>query len=575
MKKLLCYLKPYRAACSLGPLLKLAEATLELLVPFVIMYIVDRGVSGNDRPLILRCTLLLIGMGLVGLLFSVSAQYFSAKAAVGFSSRIREALFSHIQSLGYREIDQLGQSTLITRLTSDVNQIQTAVNLTLRLFLRSPFIVFGAMIMAFCIDAGSALIFAVVIPVLFAAVFAILLTGIPLYKKVQNRLDGIVSRTRQNLTGARTLRALCLEDSETAEFREKNEELDASQRFVGRISALLNPLTYVLINAAIIVLIYRGALRVNYGSLSQAAVLALYNYMSQILIELIKLANLIISITRGSACANRVASVLDCRPSLTVSEDTSPMDPEAGIVFSHVSFRYTANGDNALNDVSFTVKPGETVGVIGGTGSGKSTLVQLLCRFYEPTEGEILFNGRRLSSYPSEELLTGIGVVPQYTALFHGTVRSNLLFGKEDASEDEMWQALTTAQAADFVREKPRGLDAPVEQGGLNFSGGQRQRLTIARALIRKPSLLILDDSSSALDYRTDLAFRHALRSLSCRPTVFLVSQRIAALNSADKIIVLDEGNLVGIGTAEELLRTCDVFREICASQRRQDGDAA
>ncbi len=570
MIKLLRYMKGYGKECLLGPLLKLAEATLELLVPYVILAIINNGIAGNDKSYIVYATLILVGMGFLGLLFSVAAQFFSAKAAVGFSSRVREALFRHVQSLSYKEIDGLGRSTLITRLTSDMNQVQTGVNLALRLFLRSPFIVFGAMIMAFTIDKEAALTFVVVIPILAIVVFGIMLAGIPLYKKVQSRLDAILFKTRENLTGVRMLRALCKEDEETEDFGEKNDILNRSQKFVGRISAIMNPLTYVIINLAIAFLMYKGAVKVEHGVLTQGAVLALYNYMSQILVELIKLANLIITITKGVACANRVEAVLETQPSLETKPEVRSERDDLAVEFDGVSFRYGKGGENALTDISFTARHGQTVGIIGGTGSGKSTLVNLLCRFYEAGEGTVFVDGRNVDSYPAEELLAKIGIVPQKATLFRGTVRSNMAFGKDNVTDAEIWEALDAAQAKAFVEKKEGGLDAPVEQFGRNLSGGQRQRLTVARALVRKPSILILDDSSSALDYATDLALRRAIKALDYDPTVFIVSQRASTLRGADLIVVLDEGNAVGIGTHDELYETCDVYREICDSQTKR-----
>ncbi len=563
-------MKGYGKECLLGPLLKLAEASLELLVPYVILAIVNNGIGNGDKSYIVYATLILVGMGFLGLLFSVAAQYFSAKAAVGFSSRVREALFRHVQSLSYKEIDGLGRSTLITRLTGDMNQVQTGVNLALRLFLRSPFIVFGAMIMAFTIDKEAALTFVVVIPVLAVVVFGIMLAGIPLYKKVQSRLDAILFKTRENLTGVRMLRALCKEDEETEDFGEKNDLLNRSQKFVGRISAIMNPLTYVIINLAIAFLMYKGAVKVEYGLLTQGAVLALYNYMSQILVELIKLANLIITITKGVASANRVEAVLETKPSLAVKPEILSDNKDLAVEFRNVSFRYGRGGENALSDISFAVRHGQTVGIIGGTGSGKSTLVNLLCRFYEAGEGTVFVDGRNVDSYPSEELLAKIGIVPQKATLFRGTVRSNMAFGKEKVTDDEIWEALDAAQAKDFVEKKEGMLDAPVEQFGRNLSGGQRQRLTVARALVRKPQILILDDSSSALDYATDLALRRAIKELDYDPTVFIVSQRASTLRGADLIVVLDEGEAVGIGSHDELYESCDVYREICDSQTKQ-----
>lgn len=568
MKKLLKYMKGYGRECFLGPLLKLLEASLELLVPYVIFDIINTGIVNDDRGYIVGKMFILIGMGLAGLLFSVAAQYFSAKAAVGFSSKVREALFAHIMRLGYPEIDKTGKSTFITRLTSDINQVQTGINLTLRLFLRSPFIVFGAMICAFTIDKSSAMVFVGVIPVLALVVFAIMLSTIPLYRKVQQKLDVILSKTRENLSGVRMLRALCKEDEEISEFGEKNNDLNHAQKFVGKISALMNPLTYVIINAAIVVLIYTGALRVNEGILTQAAIIALYNYMSQILVELIKLANLIITITKAVACGNRVAAVLETEPSMTVQPETFGDDRHT-VEFRDVSFRYSSGAENALSDIDFTADPGQTIGIIGGTGSGKTTLVNLICRFYDATGGEVLVDGKNVRSYDFPTLRNKVGIVPQGSSLFRGDVRSNIKFGNENAGDDEIWAALEAAQAKGFVSEKPGQLDFEIEQGGKNLSGGQRQRLTVARALVRRPEILILDDSSSALDYATDLALRHAIKNLDYKPVIFIVSQRASTLRGSDKIIVLDEGKAVGMGTHDGLYDSCPVYREICDSQTK------
>ena len=568
MKKLLKYMKGYGRECFLGPLLKLLEAALELLVPYVIFDIINTGIVNDDRGYIVGKMFILIGMGLAGLLFSVAAQYFSAKAAVGFSSKVREVLFAYIMRLGYPEIDKTGKSTFITRLTSDINQVQTGINLTLRLFLRSPFIVFGAMICAFTIDKSSAMVFVGVIPVLALVVFSIMLSTIPLYRKVQQKLDVILSKTRENLSGVRMLRALCKEDEEISEFGEKNNELNHAQKFVGKISALMNPLTYVIINAAIVVLIYTGALRVNEGILTQAAIIALYNYMSQILVELIKLANLIITITKAVACGNRVAAVLETEPSMTVQPETFGDDRHT-VEFRDVSFRYSSGGENALSDIDFTADPGQTIGIIGGTGSGKTTLVNLICRFYDATGGEVLVDGKNVKSYDFPTLRNKVGIVPQGSSLFRGDVRSNIKFGNENAGDDEIWAALEAAQAKGFVSEKPGQLDFEIEQGGKNLSGGQRQRLTVARALVRRPEILILDDSSSALDYATDLALRHAIKNLDYKPVIFIVSQRASTLRGSDKIIVLDEGKAVGMGTHDGLYDSCPVYREICDSQTK------
>ncbi len=569
MKKLLIYMRGYKRECILGPLLKLMEASLELMVPYVILDIINTGIENGDKAYIMGKTFLLVGMGFAGLIFSVAAQYFSAKAAVGFSSRVRAVLFSHIMNLGYPEIDKTGKSTFITRLTSDINQVQSGVNLTLRLFLRSPFIVFGAMICAFTIDADAAFVFVVAIPILAAVIFAIMLVTIPLYKKVQQKLDVILSKTRENLSGVRMLRALCKEKEEISDFEVRNNELNRAQKFVGKISALMNPLTYVIINAAIVVLIYTGALKVQYGVLSQAAVIALYNYMSQILVELIKLANLIITITKAVACGNRVEAVLETTASIESIPENVKVRNEHTVEFRNVSFRYHEGGENSLSEISFWADSGQTVGIIGGTGSGKTTLINLICRFYDAAEGEIFGDGNTVKSYDLSELRKKIGIVPQGAALFRGTVRSNICFGKDEESDEEIWEALEAAQARNFVEQKPGGLDFQIEQGGKNLSGGQRQRLTVARALVRKPRILILDDSSSALDYATDLALRHAVKNLDYNPVIFIVSQRASALRGSDKIIVLDEGRAVGVGTHDQLYDTCSVYREICDSQSK------
>ena len=566
MKKLLKHFKNYKFECFFGPFLKLLEATLELLVPYVILNIINKGIELGDKGYIATRMLLLILMGFSGLLFSVSAQYFSAKAAVGFASGVREELYTHIMKLGYPEIDKIGKSTFITRLTSDINLLQNGANLTLRLFLRSPFIVFGAMICAFFIDFEAALVFAVAIPVLAAVVFSIMLSTIPLYKKVQEKLDVILLKVRENLSGVRMLRALCREKKETKEFNDKNSELNHAQRFVGNISNLMNPITYVIINIAIVVLIYVGAIKVEHGVLSQAAVIALYNYMSQILIELIKLANLIITITKAVASGNRIEAILEKQPSI-VPKNADERVSSHTVEFKDVDFRYHKDAELSLSKISFFADKGETVGIIGGTGSGKTTLINLLCRFYDATQGCVSIDGYDVRSYDLKVLNDKIGIVPQNVALFRGTIRSNLCFGKKDATDEELWEALELAQAKDFVLQKENQLDFEIEGGGKNLSGGQRQRLTIARALIRKPSILILDDSSSALDFATDLSLRRAINSLDYNPLVFLVSQRASTLKSCYKIIVLDEGVAVGIGNHTELFDTCQEYREICYSQ--------
>lgn len=564
MFKLLKYLKAYTLQSILGPLFKLAEATLELLVPLLVAAVVDRGIVAGDRRAVVLYSLLMVAFGLVGLGLSVTAQYFSARAAVGFTARIRSALFGHIQGFTYTQLDELGTSTLITRMTSDMNQVQSALNLTLRLLLRSPFVVFGAMVMAFTIDWKAAMIFVLTIPVLSVVVFGIMLICIPLYKKVQAALDRVLGRTRENLSGVRVIRAFCQEAEEIEEFDARNRALTGVQKFVGRISALMNPLTFVLINFAIILLIHTGALRVEAGILTQGAVVALYNYMSQILVELIKLASLIISITKGVACGNRIQAVLE----LPTGEAVLPAEETAegtALEFRNVSFCYEGARENSLEQINLSLRPGETLGVIGGTGAGKSTLVNLIPRFYPATEGTVFVNGKAVQSQPVEELRRTIGIVPQKAVLFKGTIASNLRWGNEDATEEELLAAMEAAQAGEIAASK--GLDAPVEQNGRNLSGGQRQRLTIARALVKKPSLLILDDSASALDFATDAALRKALKNLPWNPATVIVSQRTGSIAHADKILVLEDGEAVGYGTHEELLAGCPVYKEIYDSQ--------
>ncbi len=598
MKKILPYFKPYKAESLLGPLFKLLEATFELVVPFIVALIIDKGLGARvdggypyaDKSYIAIMCAVLGGFGLVGLVCAVTAQYFAAKAATGVSTQLRKALFAKLQSLSYSDMDTLGTSAMLTRMTNDVNQLQSGINMVLRLFLRSPFIVFGAMIMAFFIDRHSALVFVGTIPVLSAVVFAVMLVCMPLYKKSQGKLDKVLLSTRENLTGARVLRAFCKEDDEKRLFAERNGELTKSQKFVGGISALMNPLTYALINGAIIVLIYVGALRVDHGNLSQGSVLALYNLMTQILVELIKLANLIITVTKAAACGSRIEGVLVMESSLKLlpagEENTSAGGKGEGSIvsesgetlqafveFDRVSMRYKGGGENSLTDIDFRLKRGETVGVIGGTGSGKTTLVNLVPHFYDVTEGSVRVAGKDVRAYDPKVLRDKIGVVPQKAVLFKGTIRKNLQWGKADATDEELMAAARAAQA-DKVIEDKGGLDAPVEQGGRNFSGGQKQRLTIARALVRRPEILILDDSASALDYATDAALRRALKELDYAPTVFVVSQRTSAMNGADKIVVLDEGRAAGIGTHEELLKDCPVYREIYESQhKKEDGE--
>ena len=567
MKKLLVYLKDYIKESILGPLFKLLEALFELFVPLVIAAIIDTGIENGDTGYIIKMCLVLVLLGFVGLAFSITAQYFAAKASVGFVSKIRHVLFGHIQSLSYSELDQIGTSTLITRMTSDMNQVQNGMNLALRLLLRSPFVVFGAMIMAFTIDVPSAMIFVYVTVVLLIVVFGIMLGSIPLYKKVQQKLDAVMTVTRENLTGVRVIRAFCKEDEETDDFINKNNELTTSQKFVGKISALMNPVTYVIINLAIIWLIHTGAVRVEAGILTQGAVVALYNYMSQILVELIKLANLIINITKSIACGNRIQAVLDIKPDL---ESGSSSCNEGSVEFDHVNLRYKNAGADSLSDITFTAAKGETIGIIGGTGSGKSSLVNLIPRFYDAASGEVKVGGVNVKDMDVEQLREKIGVVPQKAVLFHGTIRENMQWGVTNASDDEIMEAIEAAQGLDVIKAKG-GLDCEIEQGGKNLSGGQRQRLTIARALVKKPEILILDDSASALDFATDAALRKSLRELDYHPTVFIVSQRTSSIQHADRIIVLDDGAAVGIGTHDELMKSCSVYQEIYNSQFKKE----
>lgn len=566
LKKLLSFLRPYVKESILGPLFKLLEATFELFVPLVVAYLIDHGIGENDSSAIWRAFALLALLGCIGLVCSVTAQYFAAKASVGCAGAVRHALFAHVQTLSFANLDTIGASTLITRMTSDVNQVQSGLNLTLRLLLRSPFVVFGAMIMAFTIDVRSALIFAVTIPVLSVVVFGIMLISMPLYKKVQGQLDGVLSSTRESLSGARVIRAFRMEDAAAAEFSERNETLTATQKFVGKISALMNPITYVIINAAIILLLYTGAVQVETGVLTQGQVVALYNYMSQILVELIKMANMIIQLTKATACAKRIEDVLDTKAAQEWA-DKAPVGAKSAdrVTFSHVSLRYAGAGADSLTDISFTAHPGETIGIIGGTGSGKSSLVQLIPRFYDATGGTVTVDGADVLSYPADTLRGKIGFVLQRASLFHGTIRDNLKWGQPDATDAELQYAMEQAQAGEIYASK--GLDHMLEQDGRNLSGGQRQRLTIARALVRKPEILILDDSASALDLATDAALRKAIAEIDYHPTVFIVSQRTSSLRQADEILVLDDGMLVGKGTHEQLLETCDVYHEIHESQ--------
>ena len=568
MKKLLVHMKGFGRECVLGPLFKLLEASFELIVPLIVAAVIDKGILPGDRGAIVVNCLWLVVLGVVGLASAVTAQYFAARAAIGFSARIRHALMAHIQTLGFTEVDRLTTSTLITRMTSDVNQVQTGVNMCLRLLLRSPFVVFGAMVMAFTIDFDCALIFAAVIAVLCVIVFGIMLITIPMYRSVQGQLDSVTSATRENLTGVRVIRAFCKEDAEQRRFAQRNQLLTRFQLAVGRVSGAMNPLTYVVINIAVIVLIHAGALRVDAGVLTQGQVVALYNYMSQILVELVKMANLIILLTKAAACGDRISKVLDVRPSqLDGTQVPSADAPRGSVVFEHVSLCYDGAGDDSLTDVSFCASPGQTIGVIGGTGSGKTSLVNLIPRFYDVTSGRVLVDGLDVMRFRREDLRSRIAVVPQKAVLFKGTIRSNLLFANAHASEADMHAALETAQALDVVASKEKGLDEPVEQGGRNFSGGQRQRLTIARALVRRPEILILDDSASALDYATDAALRRAIRSMENPPTTFIVSQRAASVRHADLIIVLDDGQVAGMGTHDALLASCPVYQEIYASQ--------
>ena len=580
MKDLLRYLKNYKLCSVLAPLFKLLEAAFELIIPLVVAAIVDKitavqdgvAAAGDGTTFVVYMCLLLVGLGIIGLVSAVSAQYFAAKAAVGFSKELRSDLFGKMQTLSYYEIDGLGTSAMITRMTSDVNQIQTGVNLVLRLFMRSPFIVFGAMVMAFVLSVTAGWVFAVTIAVLFVVVFGIMLVTIPMYRKTQGYLDRVTAATRETLVGSRVVRAFCKEEEEISEYDRRNQRLTASQKAVGRISALMNPLTYAIINAGIIVLIYVGALKVDGGSLTQGQVVALYNYMSQILIELIKLANLIITVTKCFASAGRVNEILKMNPSLVHGESAKLTDGAPFITFDGVSMKYNKGGMEALSDISFTVEKGQTVGIIGGTGSGKTTLVNLIPHFYDASEGQVLIDGQNVNSLGDEELRNMCGIVPQRAVLFKGTIRDNLKWGNENATDEEIMTAVNYACAADVINSKPDGLDEMVEQGGKNFSGGQRQRLTIARALVRKPEILILDDSASALDYATDARLRNNLRLLDYNPTVFIVSQRTSSIHHADKILVLDGGRLVGCGKHAELLKNCEVYREIYESQYGKEG---
>ncbi len=576
MKKLLIYLRDYKKESILGPLFKLLEASFELIVPLVVASMIDVGIPNNDKGYIIRMCLIMAALGLIGLVCAVTAQYFAARAAVGFATKLRHGLFSHIQSLSFSQMDKEGTSTLITRMTSDINQVQSGVNLVLRLFLRSPFIVFGAMIMAFTVDVKAALIFVVVIPILSIIVFGIMLISIPMFKKVQGGLDKVLGITRENLTGVRVIRAFGEEEHEIQKFDEETDHLKALQVLAGKISALMNPLTYVVINGGLIALIYVGALRVEAGILSQGQVVALVNYMSQILVELVKLANLIITVTKAFACGNRIQSIFEIPAGMEApaSQVDSSFEKETGTVeFDHVSLRYYEGGEEALTDIHFKAKKGSTIGVIGGTGSGKSSLVNLIPRFYDVEKGSVKVDGRDVREYPLSQLRDKIGVVMQKAVLFKGTIRQNLLWGNENASEEELWEAIKAAQAEEFVLQKADKLDEMIEQEGRNLSGGQKQRLSIARALVKKPEILILDDSSSALDYATDAALRKSIKELPGEITVFIVSQRASSMLHADIIIVLDDGNVAGMGTHDELLKNCEVYQEIYYSQfERKEG---
>lgn len=583
MKSLLKYLKDYKKETVLSPLFKLLEATFELFVPLVMASVIDKGIGNEDKGYILKMCLVLVALGLIGLVCSITAQFFAAKAAVGFAAKLRHSLYDHIQSLSFSEIDTLGTSTLITRMTSDVNQVQNGVNLTLRLLLRSPFIVFGAMIMAFTIDVKAALVFVVTIPLLSIVVFLIMYFSIPLYKKVQSGLDQVLMLTRENLTGARVIRAFNKEDDEIQNFEEKNHALTKLQMFVGRISALMNPVTYIIINGAVVILIYIGALRVESGVITQGEVVALVNYMSQILVELVKMANLIITVTKALACAKRIENVFDIKSSMAIPNGLSeqhcqPAGDMQGyqnknpfIEFKHVSLTYQGAGESAISDISFAVNRGETVGIIGGTGCGKSTIVNLIPRYYDATTGEVMINGIDVKQLNPEELRQMVGMVMQKAVLFKGTIRDNIKWGKKNATDQEIYEALDISQSREFVENKPLKLDETVEQGGKNLSGGQKQRLTIARALVRKPQILILDDSASALDFATDAKLRRALKDMNERMnhtlTTFIVSQRTSSIQHADKIIVLEDGEMLDIGTHEELLKRCETYREIHYSQ--------
>ena len=572
LKKLLAYMRGYTKECIISPLFKLLEVCFELLVPLVVADIIDYGIANGDKSYILKRCFLMVILAIIGLSCTLIAQYFAAKAAVGFSTKVKHSLFSHIQSFSYTEIDTLGTSTIISRITNDMNQIQSGVNLTLRLFMRSPFVVFGAMFMAYTIDKSASLVFAIAIPILSVIVFGIICSTIPLYKKVQSRLDVVFKRTRENLTGVRVIRAFANEETEKKAFHKATSDLNIAQKFVGKISAIMNPATYAIVNIAIIFLIWRSSFQVNAGNLSQGEVIALYNYMSQILVELIKLANLIVTITKAIACGNRVQAIFEITPSIDENGnkdfDFESIEKSEYIVeFKHAYLKYAKASETSLDDINFSVKRGETIGIIGGTGSGKTSLINLISRFYDVSCGEVLVDGVNVKNYPSEILRNKIGIVPQKAVLFRGTLRDNMKWGNNDATDEDIIKAIETAQAKDVLISKENGLDFFIEQGGKNLSGGQKQRFTIARALVKKPDILILDDSTSALDFATDSALRASIANIEYKPTVFIVSQRTSSIANADKIIVLDDGAIVGIGKHNELLENCDVYLEIYNSQ--------
>ena len=571
MKSVLNYLKKYRLECVMAPLFKLLEACFDLLVPIVVKMIMDVGIKNGDTAYIIKGCLVLVALGIVGLACAITAQYFAAKAAVGTSTGLRHTLFAHLQRLSYSNADKLGKSSMITRMTSDINQVQSGVNMFLRLFLRSPIIVFGAMIMAFVVDKTNrvAPIFAIIIPILAAIVFAIILTGIPLFKRVQGKLDRVTSKTRENLSGVRVIRAFNMESRESEQFSAANHDHTSAQRFSGMITALMNPMTYVVVNIGIIAVVYFSSIEINTGSMTQGDLFALYNYMSQILVELVKLANTIVLMTKSIACAKRIQTVLDTPTGMDIKKEESVNDSngEFAVEFRNVTLNYSGEGEDTLVNVDFAVKRGETVGIIGGTGSGKTSLVNLIPRFYDVSVGQVRVLGKDVKEYELDELREQIAIVPQKAVLFKGTIRSNILWGNENATDEDIRRALEVAQAADFVAEKDGQLDAPVEQFGRNFSGGQRQRLTIARAVIKNAPIIILDDSASALDFATEARLRQALKNLEGDPTVFIISQRTSSISHADKIVVLDDGEVVGIGKHDDLLDNCSVYREIYESQ--------